>query len=112
MLHHLRNEYEWEQVFRKLFNTLRPGGGLWVFDLVEHSLQVVQDLMWDRYGEYLVDFKDEEFRELVYGYITQEDTPRPLLFQEDMMQSVGFVNPVVLHKNICYAAFGAFKPMA
>lgn len=112
VLHHLRDDYEWEKVFRKLYNTLRPGGGLWVFDLVEHSLQVVQDLIWDRYGEYLVDFKDEEFRELVYGYITQEDTPRPLLFQVDMMRKVGFVNPVVLHKNICYAAFGAVKPLA
>ena len=112
VLHHLRNEDEWESVFKKIFDALKPGGGFWVFDLVEHALPVVQELMWSRYGEYLVEFKDEAFRDLVYGYIIQEDTPRPLLFQVYMMRKVGFVDAVVLHKNICYAAFGAVKPRA
>ena len=110
VLHHLRDEGEWEAVYRKLYEALRSGGSFWVFDLVEHSLPVVQKMMWDRYGEYLIDFKDEAFRDLVYGYIIQEDTPRPLIFQVDMMRRVGFVDAVVLHKNICYAAFGAVKP--
>ena len=110
VLHHLRDESEWESVFRKLYDAIRPGGSFWVFDLVEHSLPVIQELMWDRYGEYLVDFKDEAFRDLVYSYIIQEDTPRPLLYQVDMMRKVGFIDAVVLHKNICYAAFGAVKP--
>ena len=110
VLHHLRDESEWLHVLKKLFDSLTPGGSLWVFDLVEHDIPVVQELMWKRYGEYLVDFKDEEFRELVYGYIAKEDTPRSLLFQVDMMRKAGFVAPVVLHKNICYAAFGAVKP--
>jgi len=26
------------------------------------------------------------------------------------MRKVGFIDAVVLHKNICYAAFGAVKP--
>ena len=79
---------------------------------MEHALPAVQKLMWQRYGEYLVEFKDEAFRDLVYGYIIHEDTPRPLLFQVDMMRKVGFVDAVVLHKNICYAAYGAMKPRA
>ena len=112
VLHHLRDESEWESVFRKLYDAIRPGGSFWVFDLVEHSLPVIQELMWERYGEYLVDFKDEAFRDLAYSYIIQEDTPRPLLFQVDMMRKVGFIDAVVLHKNICYAAFGAVKPKA
>ena len=112
VLHHLRDEGEWESVFKKICDALKPGGGFWVFDLVEHALSAVQKLMWSRYGEYLVDFKDEAFRDLVYGYIIQEDTPRPLFFQVDMMRKVGFVDAVVLHKNICYAAYGAVKPRA
>lgn len=110
VLHHLRDEFEWESVFRKLYDAIRPGGSFWVFDLVEHSLPAIQELMWERYGEYLVDFKDEAFRDMVYSYIIQEDTPRPLLYQVDMMRKVGFIDAVVLHKNICYAAFGAVKP--
>ena len=112
VLHHLREEVEWESVFKKIYDSLRPGGSFWVFDLVEHALPAVQKLMWQRYGEYLVEFKDEAFRDLVYGYIIHEDTPRPLLFQVDMMRKVGFVDAVVLHKNICYAAYGAMKPRA
>jgi tRNA (cmo5U34)-methyltransferase len=112
VLHHLRDSGEWESVFKKIYDSLRPGGSFWVFDLVEHALPVIQEMMWSRYGEYLVDFKDEAFRDLVYGYIIQEDTPRPLLFQVDMMRKVGFVDAVVLHKNICYAAYGAMKPRA
>ncbi len=110
VLHHLRDEPEWLHVFNKLYDALTPGGSLWVFDLVEHDNPAVQELMWKRYGEYLVDFKDEEFRKFVYGYIIKEDTPRSLLFQVDIMRKVGFTDPIVLHKNICYAAFGAIKP--
>ena len=51
----------------------------------------------------------EEFREFVYNYIEKEDTKRSLLFQVEMLRKAGFKNPVVLHKNICYAAFGAAK---
>ena len=109
VLHHLRNESEWLSVFNKLHTSLTPGGSIWVFDLVEHDIPAVQGMLWKRYGEYLVDFKDEEFREFVYNYIEKEDTPRSLLFQVEMLRKAGFENPVVLHKNICYAAFGAIK---
>ena len=111
VLHHLRDVGEWESVFRKIFESLRPGGGFWVFDLIQHDLSVIQEMMWDRYGEYLVDFRNEAFRDLVYGYIIQEDTPTSLLFQIDMMRKTGFRDATVLHKNICYAAFGAVKPI-
>lgn len=110
VLHHLRGEEEWESVFRKIFRSLRSGGSFWIFDLVEDTLPPVQKMMWERYGEYLVEFKDEKYRDLIQGYIIQEDTPRSLLFQVDLMRKVGFIDPSILHKNICYAAFGAVKP--
>ena len=110
VLHHLRDESQWLSVYKKLHDSLTPGGSIWVFDLVEHDIPAIQELLWRRYGRYLVDYKDQEFRDLVYGYITKEDTPRSLLFQVDTMRKAGFVDPVVLHKNLCYAAFGAVKP--
>ena len=109
VLHHLRDESEWLSVFKKLHDSLTPGGSIWVFDLVEHDIPAVQEMLWKRYSEYLVDFKDEEFREFVFNYIEKEDTPRSLLFQVEMMRKAGFKDPVVLHKNICYAAYGAIK---
>jgi tRNA (cmo5U34)-methyltransferase len=110
VFHHLRGDDEWRSVFAKCHAALRPGGALWIFDLIEHTTPAVQALMWDRYGEYLTGFKGEAYRDQVYGYIAQEDTPRPLLFQLDLLRAVGFREVEILHKNSVFAAFGALKP--
>jgi tRNA (cmo5U34)-methyltransferase len=109
VLHHLRTDEEWRQVFAAFHRTLRPGGSVWVFDLVESSIPAVQELMWQRYGEYLTQLKDEAYRDHVFAYVEKEDTPRPLWFQLDLLRQVGFVQVEVLHKNVCFAAFGAVK---
>ena len=109
VLHHLREDAEWQAVFTKLYRCLRPGGSFWISDLITHSLPEVQQLMWRRYGEYLVGLKDEAYREKVFAYIEQEDTPRPLLYQLDLLRQVGFREVEVLHKTSCFAAFGALK---
>jgi len=109
VLHHLRTPTEWENVFARLFEWLRPNGSAWIFDLVEHSLPAVQELMWQRYGEYLTDFRDEAYRDHVFAYIAQEDTPCPLITQLELLRLVGFSHIDVLHKNGCFAAFGAQK---
>ena len=109
VLHHLRTDAEWESVFSALHRALRPGGSIWIFDLIESSISTVQSLMWKRYGDYLTNFKDEAYRDHVYAYIEQEDTPRPLMFQLDLLRKVGFQQVEILHKNSCFAAFGAVK---
>lgn len=82
---------------------------VWVFDLVESSIPAVQQLMRRQYGEYLTRLKDEAYRDHVFAYVEREDTPRPLLFQLDLLRQAGFAQVEVLHKNICFAAFGAVK---
>ena len=49
-------------VFASFFKALNPGGSVWVFDLVESSIPAVQELMRERYGEYLTELKDEAYR--------------------------------------------------
>lgn len=109
VLHHLRTGAEWEAVFAKLYRSLRPGGSLWISDLVEHSTPQVQQLMWKRYSEYLVSLRDEAYRDHVFAYVEQEDTPRPLMDQLDLLRRVGFARVEVLHKNGPFAAFGAIR---
>jgi tRNA (cmo5U34)-methyltransferase len=109
VLHHLRAEGEWQAVFSKFHGILKPGGSLWIVDLVEQSTAAVQALMWSRYGEYLTELRDEGFRKLVFGYIEKEDTPRPLIFQIDLLREVGFEQVEIVHKNNFFAAFGAVK---
>ncbi len=109
VLHHLRTDGEWRSVFTAFHRVLRPGGSVWVFDLVESAIPAVQRLMWARYGEYLTGLKDTAYRDHVFAYVEKEDTPRPLMFQLDLLREVGFSQVEVLHKNVCFAAFGAVK---
>jgi len=109
VLHHLRTDVEWREVFAAFYRTLRPNGSIWVFDLVESSIPAIQQLMQQQYGEYLTRFKNEAYRDHVFAYVEKEDTPRPLSFQLDLLRQVGFTQVEVLHKNLCFAAFGAVK---
>jgi tRNA (cmo5U34)-methyltransferase len=108
-LHHLRSDQEWEHVFAKLYAALKPGGSLWISDLVEHSIPLVHDLIRDRYGDYLRELRGEAYREHVFSYIEKEDTPRPLMYQLDLLRGVGFRTVDILHKNSSFAAFGGVK---
>jgi tRNA (cmo5U34)-methyltransferase len=109
VLHHLRSDEEWKGVFAKFHSALRFGGSLWVFDMVESEVPAVQSLMRQRYGEYLKAFKDEAYRDHVFAYIEKEDTPRSLIYQLRLLEMIGFSTLDVLHKNACFAAFGALK---
>jgi len=109
VFHHLRDEHEWRSVFGKVYRSLRPGGSFWISDLICHSTAAVQQLMWLRYGEYLTGLKGEDYRRHVFEYVEYEDTPRPLLFQVDLLRECGFREVEILHKNSCFAAFGGLK---
>ena len=109
VLHHLRADTEWESVFAKLYQALTPGGSLWIVDQTLHSTEPVQTMMQARYAEYLRGIGGEAYQEKVFAYIEQEDTPRPLLYQTDLLKRVGFSQIEVLHKHNRTAAFGAIK---
>jgi len=111
VLHHLRTDAEWRSVFAAFHRALRPGGSIWVFDVVESDVPAAQQLLWRRYGEYLVALKGEAYRDHVFAYVEREDTPRSLPFQLELLREVGFGPVEVLHKTACFAAFGAVKPV-
>jgi tRNA (cmo5U34)-methyltransferase len=110
VLHHLRSDREWEAVFQKVWAVLRPGGCFWIADLVSHDDARVQQLMWGRYGQYLVALKGEAYRDQVFEYVGREDTPRSVAYQLQLLTQYGFRPIEVLHKNGCFAAFGGIKP--
>lgn len=109
VLHHLRDDDDWEHAFRKLHRLLRSGGSLWITDLVTQETPAVHDLMWRRYGEYLESLRGPAYREEVFAYIELEDSPRPVTWQLDLLRRVGFTHTEILHKNSVFAAFGAVK---
>ncbi len=109
VLHHLRDDEDWESTFRKIYRLTAPGGSFWITDLVSHESEAVQSLMWERYSEYLCSVGGEDYRAKVFGYIEKEDTPRPATYQLNLLSKVGFDHVELLHKNSCFAAFGAIK---
>ncbi|MBI1373021.1 MAG: methyltransferase domain-containing protein [Phycisphaera sp.] len=109
VLHHLRTDVEWRAVFAKLFRWLRPGGSVWISDLICDSTPGVERVSRRLYGEYLEASGGAAYRERVFGYIAMEDTPRPVLEQLDLLRDVGFSQVDLLHKHACFAAFGGVK---
>jgi len=110
VLHHLRDDSDWEAVFSKLYRLLKPGGSLWISDLVTQETPAISQLLYrERYGSYLAGLKDEAYRDSVFAYIEKEDSPRSLNFQMKLLGKVGFRHVEVLHKNLCFAAFGGIK---
>lgn len=109
VLHHLRDDADWEESFRKIFELTAPGGSVWISDMVAHESSAVHSLMWSRYGEHLVSVGGTEYRDRVFEYIDREDSPRPVTYQLELLRTVGFHRVDLVHKNSCFAAFGAVK---
>jgi tRNA (cmo5U34)-methyltransferase len=109
VLHHLRDDSDWESVFTKLFNALVPGGCLLISDLIRQDSEILNAYFWEKYGDYLESVGGKDFKSTIFEYIELEDTPRSLFYQLDLMKKVGFKNMEILHKNSCFAAFGGIK---
>jgi tRNA (cmo5U34)-methyltransferase len=109
VLHHLRSDAEWQDVFANIHAALVPGGTLWVSDLVDHEIPGVRKIIWQRYGAYLEQLKGAEYRKDVLEYVEKEDTPRTLAYQMETARRVGFSKVEVLHANTCFAAYVGVK---
>lgn len=109
VLHHLRDDADWHDVFTKLHGWLRPGGRLYVADLTCFDTPEIQALMWARYGRHLEALGGTEYRGKVFAYVEKEDSPRSLTYQLDLVRSVGFSSHDVLHRNGVFACYFAVK---
>jgi tRNA (cmo5U34)-methyltransferase len=81
-----------------------------ITDLVAHEGNAVSRMMCNRYDDYLVQTGGSVYRDRVFAYIAQEDSPRSLTYQLELARQSGFVEIDVLHKTSCFAAFGGRKP--
>lgn len=109
VLHHLRDDKDWETTFEKLFKLLKPGGCLMISDLITQDTELVTEYTWERYGDYLEGLGGKAYRQNVFDYIAKEDSPRSMNYQLDLMKHVGFSKVEILHKNMCFGAFGGIK---
>ncbi len=109
VLHHLRDDNDWETTFQKIVNLLKPGGCFMISDLITQDTDLLNDYTWERYGDYLEGLNGKEYRQKVLDYVAKEDSPRSMNYQLDLMKKVGFSKVEILHKNMCFGAFGGIK---
>ena len=81
VLHHLREDLDWERTFQKIYHLLKPGGTFMIADLVSQEEEALSDYMWLRYSQYLEKIGGLDYRKKVLAYIEKEDSPRSLSFQ-------------------------------
>jgi tRNA (cmo5U34)-methyltransferase len=109
VLHHLRDDADWLDVFSHLHRWLKPGGTLYVADAVIFDTPAICGLMWKRFGRHLESLGGAEYREKVLAYIDKEDSPRSMIFQLDLLKQVGFSHRDVLHRNGISGCYYAVK---
>lgn len=109
VFHHLREDAEWETMFSRLYQWLKPDGGLFVADFIAYDDPAIQNLMLGRYADYLVSVGGTEYRDKVLAYCDAEDSPRSVKYQFDLLEKAGFDEFDVLHKNALFTAFYARK---
>ena len=106
VFHHLRGDEDWKSAFARFHRWLKPGGRIYVADLCIFGLPDLQEIMWQRYGDYLVALYGEACREKVFAHIDKEDSPRSLPFQLNLLKSTGFsgyapIISVILKSCLC-----------
>ncbi len=109
VLHHLREDDQWQAMFARLYEWLRPAGTLFVADFVAFDDAGIQTVMMSRYAEHLENLGGAEYRDKVLAYCDAEDSPRSVKYQFDLLRTVGFRDFDVLHRNALFAAFYAKK---
>ena len=109
VFHHLRGTHEWVSVFNAVYKSMKKGGALFISDLICHDHDAIDALMWDRYGDYLIQLNGEAYKQTVFDYIEEEDSPRSVMFQCDLLKKVGFSYVDVLHKHALFSAIVAIK---
>lgn len=109
VLHHLREDNDWESTFKKLYSLLKPGGCLMISDLITQDTEILNKYTWEKYGDYLEHIGGTEYKTKVLEYVAIEDSPRSINYQLELMKKVGFKSVEILHKNMCFGAFGGIK---
>jgi tRNA (cmo5U34)-methyltransferase len=109
VFHHLRDDAQWQRMFTRLYEWLRPSGALFVADFVAFDDPGIQALMMTRYADHLESFGGAEYRDRVLAYCDAEDSPRSVRYQFELLRAVGFSDFDVLHKNALFAAYYARK---
>ena len=109
-LHHLRTNAEYEDIFRRVFEALKPYGIFIINDITIGETPEIDSLMIDGWKSILHRNVPGEVDYFLQKYET-EDTPRTLSYQLELLRKTGFSETPVLHKHFNFATFAGIKKL-
>lgn len=109
VLHHLRDDADWELGFSRIRSLLREGGVLLVSDLIRHEDPKIEALFEVRYEAFLREALGDAEAERIMRSIAESDTPSPLEYQFALLRNLGFREVGLLHKDLVFGAYYAVK---
>ena len=109
VLHHLRDDADWNAGFAKIHSLLKPGGVLLVSDLICHENPKIEAMFKVRQEAFLREALGDAEAERIMRSIAESDTPTPLEYQFALLRKLGFREVGLLHKNLVFGAYYAGK---
>ena len=109
VLHHLRDEADWELGFSRIRSCLKIGGVLLVSDLIRHEDPKIEAMFKVRYEAFLREALGDAEAERIMRSVAASDTPSPLEYQFALLRRIGFREVGLLHKNLVFGAYYAVK---
>ncbi|MBN1889986.1 MAG: class I SAM-dependent methyltransferase [Thermoflexales bacterium] len=110
-LHHLVSDQDKRGFYRKVYDTLAPGGVFYNADVVLGSSAALQDMYMDKWRAFMRQkVSDEEIETKWLPKYRAEDRPARLSDQLAWLAETGFAGVDVVWKYYNYAVYGGNKP--
>jgi tRNA (cmo5U34)-methyltransferase len=110
-LHHLVTDGDKQVFYRKIYDSLAPGGVFYNADVILGSSDYLQELNIDKWKRFMRQHISEE--EIVQKWMPkhyEEDRPARMMEQLVWLREIGFVELDVLWKYYNFGVFGGRKP--
>ena len=108
-LHHLENDDEKLEFYKKIYSSINRGGVFINIDVVLGNDDFIQEQYMKKWREFLEEKLSSEETEKCMSDYYAEDRPTKLITHLDMLRECGFTNIDVIYKIFNFAVYAAMK---
>lgn len=112
-IHHLITDADKKVFYRKIYESLTPGGIFYNADVVLGSNDYLQELYLRKWKAFMMrEVPEEEVDRIWIPKYYEEDRPARLMEQLTWLREIGFSSLDVIWKYFSFAVYGGQKPVA